>query len=275
MNIVKDFTQWILTAPTEEASAISSTDEIFTNQRAALAELMERRKDLKLKRAVLKNLHPAGRVFLERFTRPTAVLFRQVAAPTHEILRFLTIAKHMGMQTLILEYYGDKFVSAGNLYKRSLGKMPIYHQTASDGRDIVHYRTVVDFNSYVGKPLSSVICKDGTPLIEFHHKLLTKITKLDTSKNCADATEWFRDSGGSAHAYYEQFLTLFVRDAILFEFVLPTNSEEEFARTVINPAFEGIEKTYGLRPLIVELVPKSKATRIYWDSYPKEVEQYI
>ncbi|OGG57833.1 hypothetical protein A2853_00475 [Candidatus Kaiserbacteria bacterium RIFCSPHIGHO2_01_FULL_55_17] len=275
MSIIKDISRWILSPQTGSDLTTLSSNDMFTNQRSALSELMERRKDLSLKRSVLQNLHPAGRTFLEKFTRPCAVLFRQVASPTNEILRFLRIAGHAGLMPIILEYYGDKFVSAGNIYKRSLGKMPIYRHTGMDGRDIVEFRTVVDFNSYVGKPLSSVRCKNGTPLIDFHHKLLTKIAKLNIGKHCVDATEWFQGSGGSAHEYYEQFLTLFVRDAILFEVVLPTASEEEFARNVIAPAFASVERTYGLKPLIVELIPKNKAMRIYWDSYPKEVEPLI
>jgi hypothetical protein len=56
---------------------------------------------------------------------------------------------------------------------------------------------------------------------------------------------------------------------------LPTPSEERFAREIIIPAFIHVRQTFGLSPLIIELIPRNKAGRIYWDSYSKEVEKYI
>jgi len=249
--------------------------DLFMSQRDALVELMRRRKDRQLKRKVVASLNPQGQALLAHLEQPSAVLFRQVASPTQETLRFLRIARYMGLQAIILEYYGDKFVSAGNPFKRALGKLPIYEQTATDGRDIVHYRTVVDFNSYVGKPLSTVQCTNGKSLIKFHHELMRKMADFNTERFCVDASLWFQANGASAHGYYEQFLTLFVRDAILFEEVLPTVSEEHFADEVIIPAFEKVTSKFALRPLIVELIPRNKARRIYWDSYSKDVEKYI
>lgn len=250
-------------------------ESLFTEQRRAVKEISERRKNTRLKKDVRDYLTPAGKVFADKITRPSALLFRQVGSPTNEILRFFRIAKHAGLYPILLEYHGDKFVSAGNSYKRSLGKMPLYKHTGLDGRDIVEYRTVVDFNSSVGKPLSSIICKDGKPLIEFHHKLLAKTAGIDVDKHCIDATDWFRECGGSAREYYEQFLSLFIRDGILFEVILPTASEEQFARSVMSPAFASIEDRFGQRPLIVELIPRVKSARTFWDAYPAEVARYL
>ena len=269
------FTQWLRNIQPDIELAMPSVDHIFTPQRDAMLELMRRRKDLRLKRSVITNLTSGGREFRTRLERPSAILFRQIASPTQEVLRFLKIASHTGMQAIILEYHGDKFVSAGNPFKRALGKMPIYQQTASDGRDIVHYRTIVDFNSYVGKPLSTVRCTNGQSLVEFHHKLMKEIAGFDTNKYCIDATTWFHGNGGSANGYYEQFLSLFIRDAILFEYIEPTISEQTFARDVFIPAFRRVEAVFGLRPLIAELIPKNKSGRIFWDSYPKEIQKLL
>src|SRR3989344_3729058 len=181
MNILPQFMRDLYVGGTRSQHQTSA--DLFMSQRDALVELMRRRKDRQLKRKVVASLNPQGQALLAHLEQPSAVLFRQVASPTQETLRFLTIAKHMGLQAIILEYYGDKFVSAGNPFKRALGKMPIYEQTASDGRDIVHFRTMVDFNSYVGKPLSSVRCKDGTSLVEFHHTLIKKVVKFDPGRS--------------------------------------------------------------------------------------------
>jgi len=238
-------------------------------------ELTQRRRDLFLKREVLNNLTPHGRIFVKKLTRICGVVFRQVASPTNDVERFLTMTSHLGLHPIILEYYGDKFVSAGNMYKRSLGKMPIYNHTGTDGRDIVHYKTIVDFNSYVGKPLSSVMCRNGASLIEFHHSLLQKMTRFDVSGQCIDATEWFQSAGVRASNYYEQFLSLFIRDAILFEYFTPTKAERKFVQEVFIPSYKKVEARYNLKPLIIELVPKNKAGRLFWDSYPTEIKEFF
>jgi len=254
---------------------IEMPDDIFTQQREARRELIRRRRDPELKRLVYENLHSGAGAILDKFAAPRAVLFRQIATPTHEVLRFLRIAKHMQLAPLILEYYGDKFVSAGNTYKRSLGKMPVYQHTGIDGRDIVKHHTVIDFNAYTGKPLSTVRCKTGESLIDFHHALVTKLGRLNIETQCVDATHWFQGAGGHAENYYEQFLTLFIRDSILFEYFEPGKAEETFAFEVMLPAFRNVTERYGVRPLIARLVPKNKEARKFWDCYPKKIEKFL
>ncbi len=256
-------------------NAVEMLDDIFTPQREARRELIRRRKDQGLKQRIHEDLRPSAGAVLEKFVTPRAVLFRQIATPTHEVLRFLRIAKHMQLSPLILEYYGDKFVSAGNSYKRSLGKMPIYQHTGIDGRDIVRHRTVIDFNAYTGKPLSTVRCNTGESLIDFHHGLITKLTRFNTDTQCVDATSWFQGVGGHAKNYYEQFLMLFLRDGILFENFMPNEAEQKFTHEVMIPASQNVTIRYGLRPLVVRLVPKNKEGRKFWDSYPKKIERHL
>ena len=254
---------------------VETTDHLFVSQNEARATLINRKKDMELKKRVWEKMNPEARAIISKFSSPRAMLFRQVATPTHEILRFLRIAKHMNLNPVILEYYADKFVSAGNPYKRALGKMPIYQHTGIDGRDNVKYRTVVNFNEYTGKALSTVRCISGEPMIDFHHKLLDKMSRLNIATHCADATPWFHAIGGIAGKYYEEFLTLFIRDAILFEYFEPTESEQRFVRETMVPAFQNVTSRFGLQPLIVRLVPKNKEGRKLWDAYPKKIEQLI
>lgn len=254
---------------------IETTDHIFVPQNDARSALINRGKDLELKKRVRENMRPEAHALISKFSSPRAVFFRQVATPTHEILRFLRIAKHLKLTPIILEYYGDKFVSAGNPYKRALGKMPIYQHTGIDGRDNVKYHTVVDFNKYTGKPLSAVKCKSGESLIDFHHKLLGKMSRLNIEAHCVDATPWFQALGGMAGKYYEEFLTLFIRDAILFEYFEPTASEQLFIRETMIPAFQNVTAAFGLQPLVFRLVPKNKEGRKFWDAYPKTIAKLI
>ncbi len=250
-------------------------DYFHTEPRMALWELAQRRKESGLKEKVRQTLGSTAETILKKFIQPRAVLFRQVATPTHEIIRFLRLAKHMKLKPLILEYHGDKFVSSDNRYKRSLGKMPIYEHTGSDGRDMVRYETVCDFNTSTGKPFTDIQCLHGESLIAFHHRLFRAITGLNPKTHCVDATHWFDANGRKAVDYYEHLLTLFVRDGILFENYFTTKSEGPFVTESVLPAFKRIQQTYGYSPLIVRLLPSNEELRLFWDAYTKKVRSAL
>lgn len=250
-------------------------DHLYTEPHMALWELKQRRTDTVLKSSVCQSLGSSAEEMLKKFSQPRAVFFRQVATPTHETLRFLKLAKQMKLKPLILEYSEDKFVSSENRSKRSLGKMPIYQYTGSDGRDMVQYETVCDFNTSTGKKFSEVVCINGEKLISFHHNLFRTLTGLNPKTYCFDASTWFKSSGGEAGMYYEQLLTLFIRDGILFENFMPLRSESAFTKSIIMPAFERLKNQYGVVPLIVRLIPENEEMRLFWDAYPKKTKKYI
>jgi hypothetical protein len=181
----------------------------------------------------------------------------------------------MGLKPLIFEYHGDKFVSSGNHYKRSLGKMPLYQYTGKDGRDMIHYHNVCDFNIHVGKPIAEATCKTGESLVEFHHNLFRKMTGLNPKTHCVDATKWFKRSVNGPMSYYEEFLSLFVREGVLFENFFPFKEENGFTQKIIVPAFKHIETTVGKRPLIVRLTSPEEEARTFWDMYPKKIEKFL
>lgn len=245
----------------------------FVTKHDAIAELKRRRKNTALKE--LLDMRREGMNLLPSAKTPYAVFFRQLGTPSHETLRFLRILKGTKLAPLILEYHGDKFVSAGNSYKRSLGKMPIYQYTGADGRDMVKYSTILDFNKWNGKSLSEIRCMDGSGLIGFHHKLLSRIAKVDPKALCHDATEWFASHGDRADKYYTALLSNFLRDAILFEHFEASAAEETFVQSIMMPAFQRVEIQYGYQPLIVELVPATQEKRAFWDYYPKKTERYL
>lgn len=258
-----------------DASPLNSHDFLFMHHEEALKELTRRRDDARLQEATQKSLAQHGNFILKHFERPRAVLFRQVATPTHETLRFLRYAKDMDLEPLVLEYYGDKFVSARNPYKRSLGKMPIYQHVGADGQVSIRYNTVLDFPAYEGKSFYNVRCIHGEPLIAYHHRLLAATTGMDVERSCVDATPWFGLIGLQAEKYYEQVFTLFVRDGILFENYFVTPSERSFVEHVIIPAFNAVSRTYGVQPIIVRLLPPKQELQTFWDSYPKKIERFL
>ena len=250
-------------------------DYLYTEPHLALWELRQRRGENALKESVRRNLGPSAKEILKKFNQPRAVFFRQVATPTHETIRFLKLAKQMNLKPLILEYHDDKFVSSENRSKRLLGKMPIYQYTGLDGRDMVEYERVCDFNVSTGKKFRDVVCLNGEGLIPFHHRLFRALTGLNPKTYCFDASDWFKSAGKRAEAYYEQFLTLFIRDGILFENYMPLRSESAFSKTIVLPTFEKLKNLYGVAPLIVRLLPENGEMRQFWDSYPRKIGKYL
>jgi len=250
-------------------------NHLYTEPRIALWDLQQRRKEPYLKRIVRKNLGSSAGELLKKFSQPRAVFFRQVATPTHEMLRFLKFAKQMGLKPLILEYHDDKFVSSENRSKRSLGKMPIYQYTSTDGRDMVQYETVCDFNTSTGKKFKDIVCINGEKFIPFHHRLFRTLTGLNPKTYCFDASDWFALAGKKAELYYEQLLTFFIRDGILFENFMPLRSESAFTKTIVMPAFEKLEKQYGIKPLVVRLLLENEEMCKFWDSYPKKISKHL
>ena len=250
-------------------------NHLYTEPRIALWELKQRRADPILKKSVRRSLGSSATEILKKFSQPRAVFFRQVATPTHETIRFLKFAKQMGLKPLILEYYDDKFVSSENRSKRSLGKMPIYQYTGSDGRDMVEYETVCNFNISTGKKFKDVVCLNGEQLIPFHHRLFRTLTGLNPKTYCFDASDWFKSAGKKAETYYEQLLTFFIRDGILFENFMPFRSESAFTKTIIAPAFERLNNIYGVKPLIVRLLPENEEMRQFWDAYPRKTKRHV
>ncbi len=97
-----------------------------------------------------------------------------------------------------------------------------------------------------------------------------------------DASAWFRELGGNAKNYYESFLRLFVKDAILFEhFVLEDKEEREFIEKVFLPAFIKVFEDTGRKPIIIPLVwsdkekwPENEKDPT-WAHYPHKAEQYV
>lgn len=241
----------------------------------ALKELKRRRKDKDLQRDIANHLSSLSPELMEAFTKPRAVLFRQVATPTHEALHFLKRAKKTKLSPLFWEYYSDKYVSSGNTYKRSLGKLPIYQYTGGDGRDIFTYRRILDFNTCVGKQILDARCLMGNNLIEIHHNLLEKVARVNINDSCVDASAWFKKMGGHAFEYYPLFFALFIRDGILFENFGALPEEQSFLHDVVEPSYQYVKDLFGLDPIVVHLLPPEQESRPFWDLYPKKVEKYL
>ncbi|MEK7638857.1 MAG: hypothetical protein AAB388_01715 [Patescibacteria group bacterium] len=252
----------------------SRFDVFYSDLERARTELFKRRENVALTQQLREELFlvPKLKVVLKE---PHLVLFRQIASPVTETEQFIKIAKELELKPLIFEYYDDKFVGAGNPFKRGLGKLPIFKFTSATGVDVFEYRTVVDFNAYNGHLLKDVRTLRGEKLMELHHKLFEKYFQISISKCTVDLSSWFKVYNGSAADYYEALMSLFVRDAILCESFITSPAEEGFSAKVAYPAFKNVRKKYGLDPLVVRIMDKTEEYRVYWDCYPTDVDALL
>lgn len=265
----------ILTPTPSPSPLLQTYDYLYSLPTDAAHELRERHASPALAVEMEHWRSTLPDALLTQFTSPRAIMFRQVATPNNEIIRFFEIAKELQLEPLVLEYTDDTFVSTGNQFKRALGKLPIFQYTGADGRDMHQYQSLVDFNAWVGKPLKSVKLHDGTSLVDFHHRLLADMVGKDAERYCFDLSPWFKQYDDGAAVYYQYFLSFFVRDGILFENFVTTPGELAFAESTVLPAYHAVETFYRQRPLISRVAPKEEEQRMFWNCYPKEAEQHI
>jgi hypothetical protein len=202
---------------------------------------------------------------------PKACLSRFITTPNFEFLKFMELAGQIQLPPVSAEYRSDNFCSQ-NCDKHALGKLHFYHKRNKKGAPIFAHKTVVDFSSFEAHPLRSVLTLWNEPLIDFHHRLLQSYS-LDLE--IVDASGWLRVNGDKAEEYYCHYLALFICHAVLFENFITNEEEERFSRSIVFPSFKQVINHFGLKPLIVPLVPHEDASDIYWRCYPADMEEEI
>lgn len=238
---------------------------VYTDLEKALVEVKNRWDDIRI--PTLKNapdiLKNGG----------GAVLPRQIATGNYEVRRFVDMVEPTNLKPIFWEYYDDKFTSNNGL-KRALGKIPFYAGIGKKGGIKIDRVTIVDFNTYNGKPISSVKTRWGESLIDFHHRLLKQEFKsLDTL--LFDASSWFLKNGKDAKSYYTPFMRLYTKHAILFENFLLDGNEYELTRFIFLPAFIKTWKETGHKPLIVSLVPTETESDSFWVCHPYQSHSFV
>lgn len=202
---------------------------------------------------------------------PRAVLARQVATPNFEFRRFSAEAPKSGLKPVVIEYTGDKFCSR-NRDKYLLAKMTFFHGRGRKGGDKLTRRRTIDFNRYDGKALCDVRTLWEEHFVDFHHRLLSKHAPGIAT---VDVTEWLSKMGGEPGRFWPRLLCLFICHGILFDNFHTEGPEAEFTRTIIRPAILETERRFGLRPLVVPLVPLASEKEAYWSWYPDRVESDV
>ena len=201
-----------------------------------------------------------------------AVFARQVATPSHEVARFLSMATNCNLRPLFFEFHDDKFVTL-NRCKFALARMRFADSinTHKDGR----VTDVLDIQACQGRSFASISTKWGEPFVQFHHRLFREVFPIIPDSAFFDGSGWFHSHGLSPRKYYPDFLSLFVSNCVLFESYLLCPEELDFTRNVVIPAFDSVCKAFGRRPLIVRLDPPDSEGNNFWLSYPTSLRSYV
>lgn len=208
---------------------------------------------------------------------PVLYLARHVATPNFETLRFLHLLEPLELPIVISQDTKDKFVPA-NMLKRALGKLPICTRVISrEGsiEEIFQNVSIIDFNTSSGRSFSEIKTLWGESLTDFHASLFNAL--MAHTPLIVDDSEWIdRNHRGNLLEHYKRFLALFVAHGVLFEDYLVEDEEEErFKQEILGPAFAFVEEQFGLRPLIVQLLPTSMESPRFWLSYPHQVFEVV
>lgn len=247
------------------------SDEIYTPLPELTAELFRRRENSTLRRDVSSFF---SKDFLEILgDEPRAILSRPIATPNMEMAHFLELASGLKLKPLILEF-PDKFV-AKNSEKYHLCKLSFIRERVGKNPILVDTLRIVNFNSEEGRNFADMKTTWGEGIINFHHRLLFE--QYPTLRgSVSDFTGWFTHVRQLSKYYYMYYLSLFIRNGILFENFLPEDKEEaKFISKKFSPSFHAVIKQFGLQPLIFQLLPSRYCSNNRWYSYPEKMKQKI
>lgn len=244
--------------------------DLYTSLEEAKEEIWRRWNDRALREKVAAFV---GNIPDHLLNEPRAVLDKNIATFNIECSRFIALAAQSSLSPIIWEYLDDKFVDC-NADKLGLGKMAFLQGRNRNNQPIIKYQTVIRVEDCNGNQLRDIETLWGESFVRFHHHLLTQ-SPFDG--DLFDCSAWFALKGGRAKEYYSYFLALFICHGILFENFIAEkgNGEEYFSKTIVIPAFRSVLDHFGLKPLIVPLVPHSEAADKFWRCYPPELESIV
>ncbi len=250
-------------------------DEIYTPLSEAKKELDKRWGDKELVRKVEEFLGIDIPIFFRE--EPRAILFRAVLTPNFEVDYFLDLADLIKLKPVCAEISIDKFCTM-NKDKVHLGKMVFLHKKNINNFNNRTKKIVIDFDESEKKQFKDIKTINNKNFLDFHHHLFTK-----KHKNMMDIFDVsiFKKNGESIRDVYEKILSLSVFGGILFENLIVKDKEHEkvFIENVLLPAFDSVHKRFGIKPLIVPLLPLKNEEQEAWIWYSgtleKEVESFL
>lgn len=244
--------------------------DIYTTLEDAKIEIQRRWNDKELKKKVEEYL--GGNIPNILQLEPRAFLTRQIASPDREFAQFYELASSISLKPLCWEYLDDIFVSA-NRDKVGLAKMTFFYGLDINSNPLINYEKVIDLSGVEeGKKFRDVETLWGENFVLFHHRLLSSVFP---GIELYDGSIWFKSAGKNAKEYYPFFLSLFIRNGILFENFETDGRENEFTQNIFIPAFKKSLEYFGIKPLIVKIISDEIIEDVSWWSYPAYIKDKI
>lgn len=246
-------------------------DFVYTPWKEALHELEARKNDDLIATKSGCDLRELENLIPET---PILALFRHIATPNYEVIRFLQCADVFKMlRPVLFEYLSDTYADV-NATKYALGKLCFYKGRNRHGEPILLYRNVLDMAKANGKNMDSLQTVWGQSFAAFHHELLfTDYPSLE--KSVIDISDWLQEVGPNAKEYYMRFLSLFLQHGILLENFLLSEEEGPFMRDVVLPSLIELRVRTGKKPLIVNLGPTGSEADQFWVSYSPHYQEAV
>jgi len=233
-------------------------DTLYTPLGKALELLCQRRGDEKLRTAVADFHRAYPPDFLPDV--PCAFWTRHISTPNREFELFVSTASATGLRPLCLEYTEDIFV-VQNRDKYRLCR-PFFEVRPHHFRGL----SIMGATGLHGQRLCDLRLMNGMPLLEFHHALLG-CAFPDFDKHLRDYSRWLTTARRNGD-FYLHYLALFICDGILFENFIATDPEERrFARERMLPSVGKALENFGVKPLIVQLLPSETEHDEHWRSH--------
>lgn len=238
---------------------------VYTPLSEALYLLEKRQKDPKIKNMVQYLLgDDIPNIFNDK---KCGVFARHIATPDYDTQRFIKLSSENNLDTVLLEYLDDKFVS-GNKNKHALCQIRINNGLDIKGNYMLEKINIINFVKNDGRKIRHINTLWGEPLNFFHNRLFNHYG-IDKDLTLYDLSDWYKRNGKYAKIYYKKFLLFFITHGILFEnFSTKDNSENIFTKMILLPAIYDTMKIIGMRPLIVPMEPLDIEDEEYWISHP-------
>ena len=246
-------------------------DDIYTPIEEAKKQIQERWKDENLKKKVDEYLGNDIPSFL--LDSPKAYLARHISSPNFEFFLFKELAGKIGLEFVLSEFTDDIFTTE-NTSKYHLGKMFFEKGVGKRGGKDIITELIIDFNNSNGKKLREIKTLKGECITDFHHKLLRQHEENEKFK-IHDFSDWLKKFDSDPEKFYRHFLAFFIRNGILFENFLLNKEEKKFTIEKVLPSFIFLTEKFGVKPIIVRLLPKGEEESPHWLHYHHKLKDSI
>jgi hypothetical protein len=248
----------------------AEVNSIYTPLSVAKKEIWRRWNDkelIKKEKKFFKNNIPE--IFKKE---PLAAFARHVTTPNFEHNHFFKKAAVLGLKPICLEYLSDRFVT-NNAPKFHLGKMYFLGGRGKNGGGKVNCIKLINFDKSAGCIIKKVnTIETNIKLIDLHHNLTDYFFP---TVNRYDISSWYMENGKLPNEYYKYLLALFIRRGIIFDNFLLNDEEIDFTKNIVLSSIEKVINYFGVKPLIVKLLPENSESENHWYWYPMMLEVRI